>query len=295
MEEYQSNNGSHQSEETEACRLSGLLADDALLLDLVSAFSGDRQLTGVEEKLLSNLKNNRGDKFFSDLLYAITHKYFPPDVARELWGKIVEHKYGMSILLKRNVQIAVATLDYLSNFTGDLRSTTLIDETHIADIVRISLHDGLTGLFNHSYCYQRINMELLRYLRYDTAVSIMMIDIDDFKKFNDVYGHQEGDSILVKAGALIESEVRDSDICCRYGGEEFLVILPSTKIMESESLAERLRLEFEKNFSGKYKITISIGVASSAKDTRTAQSLVKKADDALYKAKNEGKNRVVVV
>ncbi|OGS34745.1 MAG: hypothetical protein A2293_03560 [Elusimicrobia bacterium RIFOXYB2_FULL_49_7] len=280
-------------EETDANRLGGLLDEDVLLLDLVSAFSGDRKLTKAEKVTLKALQLSRGNKFFSDLLYAITHKYFPAEAAKAIWEKILEHKFGMSTSLKRNVRITVATLDYLSNLTGDLHGTTLIGESHIANIVRLSLHDGLTGLFNHAYCFQQIDMELQRYQRYGTLVSLMMIDIDDFKQFNDKYGHQAGDAILAKTGAIIGNEARDTDICCRYGGEEFTVILPSTHNIRAEALAERLRARFEQNFAGDRKVTISIGVALCSKDTPTAQLLVKKADDALYLAKSQGKNRVI--
>ncbi len=287
-------NSLSSGKETDKDRLTSLLSTDVLTLDLVSALAGDRPLTKAEALLLDNKKNSLGNRFFSDLLYAITHQHFEAAIAETLWQEIVRHKYEMSAALKRNIRVVVAALDYLSNITGDILSTTLIAEDQIADIIDVSLRDGLTGLFNHTFFYRRIDFELNRSARYGTPVSLMMIDIDDFKEFNDRYGHQEGDAVLRSVGALIKAESRDSDICCRYGGEEFCVILPSTDSGEAVLLAERLRKAIEKNQPDNRKLTVSIGIAAaSGLPLHTPESLVKKADDALYEAKAGGKNRVI--
>jgi diguanylate cyclase (GGDEF)-like protein len=282
-------------EETDQDRMDGLLSDDVLSLDLVSALAGDRPLTKAETLLLEKKKGTLGNKFFSDLLFAVTHQHFEPDIAKALWKEVVLHKYKMSAALKRDIRLVVAALDYLSNITGDILSTTLISEDHIAHIVDVSLHDGLTGLFNHAFFYRRIDFELKILARYGTPVSLMMVDIDDFKDFNDQHGHQEGDAVLSSVGAIIEAETRDADICCRYGGEEFGVVLPSTGRSEALMLAERLRKAIEKNQRDNRKITVSIGIAAASKKQplHTPQSLVKEADDALYEAKASGKNRVI--
>lgn len=288
------NSGLSAGEETDKDRLDSLLSTDVLTLDLVSALAGDRPLTKAEALLLDNKKNSLGNKFFSDLLYAITHQYFEADIAKALWEEIIRHKYEMSSALKRNIRVVVAALDYLSNITGDMASTTLISEDHIANIVDVSLRDGLTGLFNHAFFFRRIDFELKRSARYNTPVSLMMIDIDDFKEFNDRYGHQEGDAVLRTVGAIIEAESRESDICCRYGGEEFCVILPSTNSGEAALLAERVRKAIEKSPLDNRKITVSIGItAVCGPPMHTPESFVKKADDTLYEAKAGGKNRVI--
>ena len=288
-------NESSPNKETDQDRLDGLLSDDVLSLDLVSALAGDRPLTKAEALLLEKKKDALGNRFFSDLLFAVTHQHFEPDIAKVLWKEIVHHKYKMSAALKRDIRLVVAALDYLSNITENIESTTLISEDHIAHIVDVSLHDGLTGLFNHAFFYRRIDFELKILARYGTPVSLMMVDIDDFKDFNDRYGHQEGDAILTSVGAIIEAETRDADICCRYGGEEFGVVLPSTDRREALMLGERLRKAIEKNQRDKGKITVSIGIAAASpkRPLPTPQSFVKNADDALYKAKSKGKNRVI--
>ena len=227
------------AEETDKGRLDSLLSTDVLTLDLVSALAGDRSLTKVEALLIENKKKSLGNKFYSDLLYAITHQHFEAEIANTLWQEILRHKYEMSTELKRNIRVVVAALDYLSNITGDIQSPTLISEDHIADIIDVSLRDGLTGLFNHAFFYRRLEFELERSDRYNTTVALMMIDIDDFKKFNDHFGHQEGDAVLRTVGAIIEAVSRDTDICCRYGGEELCVILAINGQRRSYSVSRK--------------------------------------------------------
>jgi diguanylate cyclase (GGDEF)-like protein len=266
--------------------------ENAMTFDLISGLAGDRQLTEQENSLLNELKKARGELFYSDLLHAITHQFFRPEVAENLWNQILRHKYDMSFALKRNIRVAVASLDFLSNLTGDLHSPTVIDEKRIAGIIDHSLRDGLTQLFNHTTCFHKIKQELSRFERYGTQVSIMMIDIDDFKKINDTYGHTEGDGVLGLLGKIIVAEIRDADTCCRYGGEEFTVIMPSTGIRDAGALAERLREKVEQSMPMGKRVTISIGVASCNTTVSSAQLLVNKADAALYLAKTNGKNRV---
>jgi diguanylate cyclase (GGDEF)-like protein len=282
-------------EETAADRRRGILDENALSVDLVSALAGDRPLTKTEKKRLDDLRKSRGFKFFSDLLYAITHQYFLPEAAEDVWIEILRHKTQLSTALERDVRTVVAALDYLSNITGNMCSPTLVDETVIEEIVGLSLRDGLTGLFNHTYFFQQIDLEARRFVRYGTAVSLMMIDIDDFKEVNDTYGHQEGDRILAAMGRTLLRMARDSDICCRYGGEEFAVILPLTDIRKAGAIAERIRAEMTEQLTGGRMVTVSIGVASCGQTTRTYRELVEKADAALYKAKRSGKNRVETV
>ena len=289
------NDNSPLFEESDADRQRGIIAHNALSLDLVSALAGDRPLTEAEKDRLDDLKKSRGLRFFSDLLYSITHQYFSPEVAEDLWTEILQHKYGLSKVLGRNVRIAVAALDYLSNMTGNMGSATLVGEANIEEIVELSLRDGLTGLFNHTFFYQQIDLEVRRYVRYGAIVSLVLIDIDDFKEVNDTYGHPEGDSILAAMGRTLMRVARDSDICCRYGGEEFAVILPLTDVHEAGVIANRLKMELAERLPDGRTVTVSIGVVSCGKKTGTYRDLVEKADAALYQVKRSGKNRVVVV
>ena len=132
-------------------------------------------------------------------------------------------------------------------------------------------------------------------MRYGALVSLVLIDIDDFKEVNDTYGHREGDRILAAMGRTLMRVARDSDICCRYGGEEFAVILPLTNVHEAGVFANRLKTELVERLPGGRTVTVSMGVTSCGKGTRTYRDLVEKADAALYQAKRSGKDQVVVI
>lgn len=275
-------------------RLGYLLTQHPLSLELVSAFAGDRPLTEPERILVDDLMKRRGKEFYSDLLYAISHENFSSVVGEDVWNEILRHKMEMSQAMRRNVRIAVAALDYLSNLKGTLIGATLINESDVADIAHMALRDGLTNLFNHTTCFQKLEMELRIFQRFGRPAALMMIDIDDFKKINDENGHRAGDRVLAAMGAVIASSTRVSDICCRYGGEEFAVILPGTALSEGGRMAERLRSVAEQNKPDRRRVTVSIGVAVCGADTPTPHAWVEKADIGLYEAKRGGKNRVVV-
>jgi len=287
--------GSRPQEDTDSDRLRGLLAPDALSLDLVAALAGDRPLTDAEKAFLVEQRSRRAELFFSDVLYVVTHQYFPPEVAETLWNEVLKHKYEMSKALHRNARIVVAALDCLSNLKSELVSATLIGEAHVAAIANLSMRDGLTGLFNHTSCLELVDVEMSLYQRFKTPVSLLILDIDDFKEVNDLYGHQEGDRILTEVSATLKQKTRKSDICCRYGGEEFVVIMPLTGVREAGEVAERLRAALTRTLPGGRNLTVSLGVASCDETTSSSLALIKTADDALYQAKKTGKNRVVVI
>lgn len=256
--------------------------------------AGDRPPTAAEKDRLLALMKSRGNTFYSDLLYSLTHLYFPPELARTLWAKVLRHKSTLTTNLKRNAGIAVAALDYLTNITATMSAATLVRESDFAAIVGLSLHDGLTGLFNHTYFYQQMDVEVRRFTRYGMAVSLVLFDVDNFKQVNDTLGHPEGDRVLARLGKALRSAARDTDICCRYGGEEFAAILPFTNATEATFIADRLRVAMGATApDGPASVTVSAGVASCGRQTATANGLVKAADAALYQAKTTGKNRVV--
>lgn len=154
--------------------------------------------------------------------------------------------------------------------------------------------DTLTGLKNRHYFNQKIQEDLERILRYGTNLSILMIDIDHFKRINDTYGHAVGDEVLKKVSSELQSHLRRIDLIARWGGEEFIVLLPETKLDEAVIVAEKLREKVEALiFKNDEVITISIG-ASMITKSETIESLIKRADEALYHAKKQGRNRVCV-
>lgn len=158
--------------------------------------------------------------------------------------------------------------------------------------------DGLTGLYNHRYFQERLSAELERARRYDRVLSLIILDIDDFKAFNDTWGHQEGDRLLALFAALCTRCVRSMDVIARYGGEEFVVIMPEASAEEAANAAERIRECTEKQtaaaFGKNRGATVSAGVASFPIHGTTRHSLILNADAALYYAKQRGKNRCFV-
>ncbi|GAB4270135.1 MAG: hypothetical protein Kow0029_06720 [Candidatus Rifleibacteriota bacterium] len=164
-----------------------------------------------------------------------------------------------------------------------------------ARLYELAITDGLTKLFIHRYFQARLEEELIRAKRYHTACSLILFDIDHFKKFNDTYGHQQGDIVLMEVAKLIKLTVRDTvDIPARYGGEEFAIILPETDAKGALLVAERLRKTVEAfDFPGQeqaLKVTISLGVATFPDHASVKNVLIKKADLALYECKNRGRN-----
>jgi diguanylate cyclase (GGDEF)-like protein len=164
-------------------------------------------------------------------------------------------------------------------------------------LVETNVKDGLTGIFNRRYLDRRIEEEFLRAGRYGRSLSIIVFDIDFFKKVNDTYGHQCGDMVLKNVSKAISESIRKTDSLGRYGGEEFCCILPETGRDTAIEVAERFReliLSLETHFNDRcVKVTISLGVAQLSEETRTDKELFRRADEALYEAKRRGRNRVV--
>jgi diguanylate cyclase (GGDEF)-like protein/PAS domain S-box-containing protein len=159
---------------------------------------------------------------------------------------------------------------------------------------RLSTTDGLTGLFNRRHLDETLATEMERAQRYNAPLSIMMFDVDHFKRFNDEHGHDQGDRVLQAIAQSLQEHVRKVDIPCRYGGEEFLAILPGTSQAGAIIVAERLRHAIEQMEVDGLKVTISIGVASLPElDVDGPNRLVEAADAALYRAKRAGRNQVI--
>ena len=167
-----------------------------------------------------------------------------------------------------------------------------------------AITDGLTRLYSHKYFQQQLEREIDKAKRFNQTLSLIMLDIDRFKNFNDDYGHQVGDAALVHLARILRDTMRATDILARYGGEEFSVILiPDPAIGQTprvvKNISERLRKNVENSFielkGSKLKITISLGVVSWHGEKKIDKDeLIKMADDALYKAKKDGRNRVCV-
>ena len=179
---------------------------------------------------------------------------------------------------------------------------------------QLVVKDQMTKLYNRGYFFKELNSEIQRSIRYGHTFSIVFLDIDHFKEFNDTFGHLEGDRLLKELAGILRRNVGrretnppyDIDVPCRYGGEEFGIILPETPVgscgkepisqgeMSAAAFAERIRKEIECMPVEDTGITVSIGIAAFPQHGTTPDGLVKAADDALYQAKKTGKNRIVI-
>lgn len=210
------------------------------------------------------------------------------------------------------------TLTSIAMSKGDLASRVTIDrkdeigqlahafnematsiQTSHEELVRLSSTDGLTGLYNHREFQKRLEVEIERASRYSDNLSLLMIDIDNFKKFNDTYGHQTGDLVLQSISSAIIKEVRMSDFAARYGGEEIAIILPSSDSEDAFIFSDRLRNHIHQiplKVTGERieHVTISIGISSFPKDASDRRGLIETADQALYFAKDSGKNSAIL-
>ena len=224
-----------------------------------------------------------------------------------------EGSYIGIALKARNATIGVIGMDNKSGYglsVEDMDFMAILSHQLAAGIERsrlfektqqMSQYDGLSGLYNHRMFKEKLAQEIGRSGRNQKPLSLMMIDIDHFKQFNDDYGHQAGDMIIKDLSKIIRSHTRCNtiDSCCRYGGEEFAVIMPELELDIACKVAERLRRAVEESkfvvseqkLQG--RVLISLGVACMADPGECgAEELVKKADDALYRAKRNGRNRV---
>jgi diguanylate cyclase (GGDEF)-like protein/PAS domain S-box-containing protein len=164
-------------------------------------------------------------------------------------------------------------------------------------LLELSIKDELTGLYNYRYFIDKLREKFIESKRYNIELSLMVIDIDDFKKVNDTYGHLAGDHILKEIAIILKSNVREIDTVARYGGEEFVILLPHIAIDKAEKIALRICNEISNNkfiFDDNIiRTTVSIGVSSFEKDfLKDEIELIKFADDALYQVKNSGKNNI---
>ena len=172
---------------------------------------------------------------------------------------------------------------------------TILDKIHLdaSRLYYIATHDEKTGLYNHASFKEVFSLELDKAKR-GKPLSLIMIDIDFFKKINDTYGHIQADKILLKLAQLLQNQVRKYDVVARFGGEEFFVILPNTKLKKAKDVAERLRKSvLANNYLRKYKVKISLGI-TEYKEKDNLEKMSKRADAALYEAKKSGRNCVKI-
>lgn len=275
----------NRSKKTTAKKLLNIESKNRLSSDSIESLSEKPKL--LKEYLDFSITNT-----FSELMFRLTHEIYVEDKAKELWGKIITHRKKVESKLGRDVGFLVASLDYLTNISGDLISPKIMEDRHIEEAALMATRDHLTGLYLRSVFDFSIERLYKEHKRYEKNLSLIMLDIDDFKKVNDNFGHQSGDAVLKGLGQVVLQTVRDADLPARYGGEEISIILPETSENKAIIIAEKLRKNVKKYFCSEPKITISIGVSSNVDIAISGIDMIRYADKALYAAKLKGKNRV---
>jgi diguanylate cyclase (GGDEF)-like protein len=201
--------------------------------------------------------------------------------------------FPLASMTGQTERICVLVYDVTDQAIGKQR----IDGLNL-ELKEISRVDGLTGLYNRRYWQERFEREYKVAIRTNPEICVIMLDIDHFKKVNDTYGHHAGDLVIQRLAKSIKLTTRETDICGRYGGEEFVIILPETTEKTANIMAERLRklvsLDAVQYEETAIKYTISIGIAQFSGDYREAVLWLEDADKALYEAKEAGRNRVVL-
>jgi len=202
--------------------------------------------------------------------------------------------FGPRIKQKNFQQHDIEHISILNNII----SISVSNATLYQEVEQLSYTDAMTDLHNFRYFELRLKEEVIRHKRTDSGLSLLIMDVDHFKNYNDTLGHPAGDEVLRRLGQILKDTIRENDIAARYGGEEFAVILPAVQKEGALVLADRIRENIEQSYFMQQeiqplgKITVSIGAASMPDDTEDYKELITCADEALYEAKNSGRNRV---
>jgi diguanylate cyclase (GGDEF)-like protein len=247
------------------------------------------------EKVYKEADEMERRNFYHELLLLLTHLEFPEEEAKEHWQKILEHYYTLKDLIKREMSLRVALLDYFTREYKMLKNPIIIEIFLYEITEKKAMIDEMTGLYNFRYLQKALETEYKRSQRYKFDFSVAFMDLDNLKEINDTYGHSTGDAVLKEIARIIKIYKRTEDIACRYGGDEFVCLLPQTDKEGAYICIDRIMEKVRTAFENKpYRISMSAGIASYVEDTNDAFQVLDMADKALYQAKCDGKNRVVL-
>jgi diguanylate cyclase (GGDEF)-like protein len=272
----------------------GLLLIETLHRILYASGPGNPPL----DRELPKLERRHGGAVYSELIHILSHLRFDPDEARHHWERIKDHRASMAKRLGEPVDLRVALVSYFVEVNQKLKNPKIIELKLFEQTQASAYRDELTGLCNYRYFREYLEREVDRSTRFNAPLSLVMLDIDHFKFYNDRNGHEAGNRALTAIAALLTRSLRRIDVAARYGGEEFALILPSTSKTGAHMVAERARLLAEQeSFPGETaqpggRLTVSLGVATLPADASGVDDLVQHADAALYLAKEQGRNRV---
>ena len=246
---------------------------------------------------LKDLAFRYSAEVYPRFLHLICHVSLPTEEAKTQWQGILEHTEKLSAQLGREVDYRVGAADYFVHENPCIVHPAVIDIRIFQQTEQGTLKDPLTGLYNLRYLEEILPRELGIAKRSGSPLTAIFMDVDNFKRFNDQMGHEAGNRALVEVAGVIRENVREMDLACRYGGEEFTLLLPATDKAGGLTVARRILEALEARGipapTARGVLTASAGVAAFPADTSTAEDLIQKADTAMYRAKAAGRNRVL--
>lgn len=257
---------------------------DAMLIGVIGLFGAAFLATSISRGFTHSILR------LADTVEKLGKGELDTHVAVDSGGEFEVLEQGVSAMAAR----LKSMLDQLESYSHGLEEEV---KKRTEELELLSVTDELTGLFNRRYLNRIMQEELSRCLRYGTDLSVCLLDVDHFKRINDYFGHQVGDDVLVSLANLLETNIRDTDIVGRFGGEEFVMIMPNTSLDEALLVADKIRLLVQKIIvldAGAMPVTVSIGVVGCVESqVKSLNEFISKTDRALYTAKDLGRNRVV--
>lgn len=260
---------------------------------------GDHGAEGTFSETMEQLAEKFGSTAFSVLFNVLTSLDLADDEALKHWQAVLQHHGRLEASSGTEFPLRLAIFSYFCTVEKLLDNPRLVDIRSHEKTVQHSRHDHLTGLLNRRLFEEIFNREISRAIRHGNDLALLFFDIDDFKKINDTLGHPAGDAVLRWVADILEKNKRGEDIAVRFGGEEFVLLLPQTSKNSALVIGERIRSEIQKNileFAGrKINITVSCGLAAYPYDAAAAENLLDNADQGLYLAKSVGKNTIGMI
>jgi len=277
---------------------------------ILRAYQGDRSriMSMLAELLSRTLKypvsiifNPNGEKELFGAPFSYIEEYCENLAAIKPFVMVTSQNYP--VMTFPNGYLVWHNPNYIFSLDEDFLYTavsqiSLVEENlrYVESVAQLSITDPLTGLHNRRYLMEYLEKEISRSKRYDMSFGLLIFDVDYFKAYNDTYGHQAGDEVLKSLAGVLQEGLRTEDLKARYGGEEFCIVLPQTNQSTVYKIAEKVRALIEWRLKPpvtKRQITVSIGGAVYPDSATDIDILIKTADDRLYRAKTEGRNRVV--
>ncbi len=266
---------------------------EAILSCLLKHAADDVGLVSALQLLLEE----HGRQSYSELFKMLGDVSIPIESAAEEWEKVVLHWEKLSGVLGRKVRLQTALLDHLSCEYPDVTIPKIVELERFERLLNLSKYDSLTGLLNRNNFDETLRHEVARSSRHGSELSLLFLDVDNFKDVNDTYGHLAGDVVLMDIAAIILREKREEDISTRFGGDEMALILPETDMEKGMVLAERIRRRVEEHVfqyqEKKIHATVSGGLASLSIIGMDGAHFENATDKCLYRAKKAGKNRII--